>query len=630
MLPPRMIFQAYDHLDDAIIVCDAWGSVTYANPSAYGLYGDGIVGAPLQEAVGFVSPALDLKLVKQTAFRSICLHRGVDSRERQVNWSLKWIDDEPGHYLSISAPTTGGLGGSDDLRLRAFVDAMPNVALFVDRDHKIILANQALANELNATVEELEGELATKRFPKPLADVRAAHFEQAKSERRTIRFEDERGGKHYISTVSPAFDTEGKVSGAAIFSVDVTELKLSHGRRLELEERLSQTERLESIGRLAGGIAHDFNNLLMGILGFAELSLTELAPEHPVYSNLMNIREAGEHAADLTRRLLTFSRRQVVEPQVLDLNVVVHDTQALLGRVIGEDVELRFLPMDHEAMVRVDPTQVNQILMNLATNARDAMQEGGRLTIELSEVVVDEEFCRLHPGLTTGRHVQLAVSDSGVGMTEEAIEKAFEPFFTTKPRDRGTGLGLSTVHGIVNQSGGVVAIYSELNVGTTFKIYLPITDDAPAVLPSRAPPALPQAPSGITVLLVEDEPLVREVAHSILARAGFHVIEAADGRSALELMNLHENVSVLLTDVIMPDMNGKELFDRLRLQKPDLECVFMSGYTDHVIVPHGVLKPGVAFLEKPFSARTLITKIQDVLSAAGSGEPASSPPHSSS
>jgi PAS domain S-box-containing protein len=495
------------------------------------------------------------------------------------------------------------------------VDALPDAALFVDSELRTVIANEALARILGASVAELEGESALARLPPDVAELRRTQLAAAARQRQPLRFEYQREDRHFMLSINPVFRRDDTFDGAAVCSVDVTELKREHARRLELEDRLSQAQRLESIGRLAGGVAHDFNNLLTSIFGFVELSLDDLERDHPVRENLESVREAGELAADLTRRLLAFSRRQIIEPRVLDLNELVERTRVLLARVIGEDIELSFRPSEPQAMVHIDPTQLNQVLMNLATNARDAMPRGGKLTLETGSVMVEEEFSRLHPGLEKGPYVQLSVSDSGVGMSPPDVEKVFEPFFTTKSRDRSAGLGLATVHGIVRQNGGAISVYSEPGVGTTFKIYLPRAD-ATAQLPSVRPPEpIPRVEAGSSVLLVEDEGLVRQVARRVLERAGYTVLEANDGESAIALHLRVGRVALLLTDVIMPDMNGKQLLGRLRQAQPDIECVFMSGYTDDVIVHHGVLDPGVNFLEKPFSAQALIGKLEQVLAS---------------
>jgi PAS domain S-box-containing protein len=618
-----MRLAAFEFLTDAVVAVDATGVVLYTNPGArrlYALDGDA-VGRPFAEMTtiaGAVHNADDLAFAKETEFRAACTHTNRHGEAQPVEWSLRWVSesDEP-FYLSLAVRRTvalrGASGVNDRERLRAFMDALPDAALFVAPDLSIVVANQALANTFGTTPEALVGEDALARFPKELADARRQRFAQAVAERRPVRFEDERGGRHFISTISPMFDREQRYAGAAIVAFDVTELKEQHQRRLELEERFSHAQRLESIGRLAGGVAHDFNNLLTGMFGFVELTLMELDADDPVRENLEGIREAGEHAAELTRQLLAFSRRQLMSPRVLDVNAQVERARGLLCRVIGEDIKLECHTCSASALVHMDPTQFNQVLMNLATNARDAMPNGGTLVLETATTQVEEEFSRLHPGLETGPHVQLSVSDSGVGIAGKDTEKVFEPFYTTKSREHGTGLGLSTVHGIMSQNRGIITVYSVLGVGTTFKLYIPCADEDTVVRSSQSAAPVPKAAPGSTILLVEDEKLVRQVARRILERAGYTVLEATDGASALELHAAVPGITLVLTDVIMPDMNGKELASQLLVRQPELKCVFMSGYADDVIVHRGVLDPGVDFVEKPFTAQSLLARLDEVL-----------------
>ena len=380
-----------------------------------------------------------------------------------------------------------------------------------------------------------------------------------------------------------------------------------------LQEQLLQSQKMEAIGRLAGGVAHDFNNLLTGIIGYAEMAMSSLQEDEPLYEDLGEIYSAAHRAAGLTSQLLAFSRRQVVELQELNLNAVVRDSQRMLGRIIGEDVELVFQPGQGLGSVRTDPAQVDQILVNLATNSRDAMPDGGRLVIGTSNVEVDEEYGRLHPDAQAGGYVMLSVHDNGAGMDFETRRRAFEPFFSTKDKDKGTGLGLSTVYGIVRQHNGFIDVYSEPGLGTTIKIYFPRVADTAETANCRVPRRA--APGGDElVLLVEDETMVRDLAHRILARRGYQVIDASGGQEALLLAEQEsESIDVLVTDVVMPKMNGRELFERLRRQRPGLRVVFMSGYTDDVIAQHGVLEPGTSFVQKPFSADSLLRKVREAL-----------------
>ncbi len=384
--------------------------------------------------------------------------------------------------------------------------------------------------------------------------------------------------------------------------------------RRQIEEQLRQSQKMESVGRLAGGVAHDFNNLLTVINGYSELALAGLPENAPLRAPLEGIRKAGERACSLTRQLLAFSRRQLLQPQVLDLNALVKDTERMLHRMIGEDIHLNTILAADLSPVRADPGQITQVLLNLAVNARDAMPDGGQLTLETSCVTLDEEYAAAHPDSHPGRFVQLAVSDTGMGMDPEVQEHLFEPFFTTKPQGVGTGLGLSTVYGIVTQSGGWIHVDSEKSVGTTFKIYLPPATAAFAA-PAAAPPL---AASGEqlqgTVLVVEDQESVRRLTSQMLTLLGHQVLEAGDGNQALALADSHPGpIDLLLTDVVMPGMTGRQLADAFARRRPETQILFMSGYTDNAVAHHGMLDPKVTLLEKPFRLETLAEKVQQAL-----------------
>ncbi len=386
---------------------------------------------------------------------------------------------------------------------------------------------------------------------------------------------------------------------------DVTE-------RRKLEERLVQSQRLESMGRLAGGIAHDFNNLLGVILGYSSLVLSRLPEDHPVTGKVAQIQRAGERAAGLTRQLLAFSSRQVLVPTVVDLAVLLHDTEKMLGRLIGEDIELATSVAPGLGRVKADPSQIEQVLMNLVVNARDAMPEGGRLGIDLRDVTVESPLPLERGVLPPGAYVVLAVRDSGVGISDDVRDHLFEPFFTTKERGKGTGLGLATVHGIVEQSGGRISVETTLGAGTTFRVYLPRVDDA-ASDAGRAPAAA--TPRGSeTLLLVEDEDPLREMTREILTEGGYVVLEAENGSRALEVAAAHAGpIHLLLTDVVMPGLSGPKTAERLTALRPGTRVLFASGYTAGELGPHGVLDPSVEFLQKPYTPDDLLARIRDVL-----------------
>jgi two-component system, cell cycle sensor histidine kinase and response regulator CckA len=420
------------------------------------------------------------------------------------------------------------------------------------------------------------------------------------------RFRKKDGGEGVGLLSAEVIEIDGKEC-AITATVDITD-------RLHLESQLRQAQKLESVGRLAGGVAHDFNNLLTIINGYSSLLLKELRPGDPPYAYAQEISKAGNHAAGLTRQLLAFSRKQILEPRLLDVNTVVNEAGRMLQRLIGEDIELttRLDPLLGQVMV--DPDQINQVIMNLAVNARDAMPDGGKLEIATENVEVDESFLAAHPDALPGKYVLITVTDSGFGMDVKTLQSAFEPFFTTKERGKGTGLGLSTVYGIVRQSGGWIDVQSAVGTGSSFKIYIPRTEACPM-------PAAPPAPKdavycGETVLVVEDQEAVRELTRTVLEAYGYCVLEATNGVEALAVVENHpDEIHLLLTDVILPGMNGMDLSRRLRALRPKLKVLFTSGYPAEVIARRGVIERDVAYLAKPVGPDALVAKVRDVLAA---------------
>ncbi len=398
---------------------------------------------------------------------------------------------------------------------------------------------------------------------------------------------------------------------------DITERKQAEAERAALEAQLRQAQKMESIGRLAGGVAHDFNNLLSAILGYAELLQEELGPGDPRQADLAAIRHAGERARDLTRQLLVFSRKQVLSLRPVDLRAVVSGFDKLLRRTLREDIQLVIALPPALGTVSADAGQIEQVLMNLAVNAQDAMPSGGTLTLELADVGLDAAYAAMHAGVTPGRYIQLTVSDTGIGMDASTLSHLFEPFFTTKEHGKGTGLGLSTVYGIVEQHGGHIRVYSEPDRGTTFKIYLPQVEvpRTGSVISAQGEPPLPRGTG--TVLVVEDDPSVREMACQVLERQGYRVLAAESSSQALQLMTEPGQgaMDLLLTDVVLPGMNGRALYDRLTFTWPHLRVVYMSGYPENVIAHHGVFEKGAHYLQKPFAVKALLQKVRDVLAA---------------
>jgi len=382
------------------------------------------------------------------------------------------------------------------------------------------------------------------------------------------------------------------------------------------QSQLEHSQKLEAIGQLAGGVAHDFNNMLTAIIGYTDLSLRRVGLENPIRRNLEETKKAAERAASLVRQLLAFSRKQILEPKVLDLNEVVKDMHKMLTRLIGENIQLATRLETELGSVKADPCQVEQIIVNLVVNARDAMPRGGRVTVETANVTLDEQNALKHVLVKPGEYVMLAVSDTGSGMDQETQARIFEPFFTTKEVAKGTGLGLSTVYGIVKQSGGNIWVYSEQGFGTVFKVYLPRLDDAAAsTLANQSQET--NVPRGTeTILLVEDEEVVRGLTRKILMQAGYNVLDAKGGDEAIRLCRAHAGpIDLLLTDVVMPEVSGKEVADRLLELRPSIRVLYMSGYTDEAIVQHGVLDANVKFIQKPFTWVGLTRKVREVLNS---------------
>ena len=499
----------------------------------------------------------------------------------------------------------------DRARLAAIVEQASEAVIMTDVDGNITYVNPAFERISGYSRREVEGQ--NPRFLKggrrdakfytelwrtiTSGGVWSGHFINKRKD--GTLFEEE-------GSIFPVRDHAGQIVSYVAIKRDVTQ-------EVRLKEQLLQAQKMESVGRLAGGIAHDFNNLLTVILGYAELAAGRLKPEDPSRLELSEIDKAAQRAADLTRQLLAFSRKQVLELRVIDLNRVVSHTHKMLRRLIGEDIDLVMSLKERLGSVKADTGQIEQVLLNLVVNSRDAMPKGGKLTIETSEVELDESYSTFHFDVPPGRYVVLAVSDTGTGMDAETLSHVFEPFFTTKEAGKGTGLGLSTVYGVVKQSGGHVTVYSEPGVGTTFKIYLPRVEDAPEM--NRGSSAHAALAGGTeTVLVVEDDEAIRRLTCRALEAQGYTVLSAAGAREAIRLCEEHAGeIHLMLTDVVMPGMSGRELARSAAALRPLVKVLFMSGYTDNVIVHHGVLDAGTAFLQKPFTPRSLAQKVREVL-----------------
>jgi len=512
---------------------------------------------------------------------------------------------------SREGPRSGDELAAQRAFLRQVIDLNPSFIFAKDREGRFTLVNQAVAENYGTTVEALVGKTDSdfNRSPEEVEHFRSDDLEVMDTRHEKVIPEevitDASGRKRYLHTIKrPIIGPDGEANQVLGVALDIT-------ARKRLEEQLAQAQKMEAVGRLAGGVAHDFNNLLTVILGSVELLLDGLEPGHPVQPNAEEIRKAAERAAMLTRQLLAFSRKQLLQPSVVDLNRVVLDGARMLRHLIGEDIELVTLPEAPSANVKADPTQITQVLLNLAINARDAMPHGGTLTIRTAQTSLDAAYAALHPGVAPGDYATILVSDTGHGIAPDVLPHIFEPFFTTKPPGLGTGLGLATSYGIVEQSGGHITLESEPGHGTTLYVHLPrVGSEGGGPSPRVAGPLGGRE----TILLVEDEPMVRVVASDNLRAKGYEVLEAANGHDALALAAAHEGpIHLLVTDVVMPQMGGVELAAQLTRARPGTRVLYTSGYTQDPVVLQRASGGEGTFLPKPYVGETLTRRVRELL-----------------
>ena len=524
----------------------------------------------------------------------------------------------PEKLVIVNRDITARKQASEALRLsevsfRSVIENAPYGIYRAQASGKLLLVNPALQKMLGyeSQAELLQLNLTTDVYVDPLEQQRVNDLFSKQREFTDVQVDWKRKDGTPIKVRCTGWFVKSAIDGAAYFEVfaeDVTEKWL-------LERQLRMAQKMEAVGRLSGGIAHDFNNLLGVIIGYSQVLKRTLPPGTPFLEHAEEIEKAGQRAASLTRQLLAFSRQQVLAPAVLNINSLISEMEKMLPRLIGEDIEIVIALDPAIGRVKADHGQLEQVVMNLAVNARDAMPDGGKVVITTSNVVLDDAWTRSHPGSKAGDFVMLSVADTGTGIDSETLAHIFEPFFTTKERGKGTGLGLATVYGVVKQSGGYVWVESALGKGTAFEIYLPRIEELVSV-PEPVAPIVEAFRGAETILLVEDADALRKLTHMLLEQHGYRVLVAANGAAALQLVEQKpERINLLLTDVIMPGLNGRALAGRLELLQPGLKILYMSGYTDDAIMDHGVLESGTHLLHKPFSEENLIRKVREVLDA---------------
>jgi PAS domain S-box-containing protein len=616
------------------------GRFTFANPAMARIYGYSSP-AELITSITDISRQIYANPAERDTFQRQMRKQGQlinhEYRHLRRDGSVFWVSlnvqaiyDQHGELLSYQGFSTDiterknaekALWESEALFRGTFEQSNIGKALTAP-DCTLIKVNQSFADMLGYTPEELQKlDFAALTYPADLAISREAAQTLLSGLESKYRFEKRyvhRNQKIVWADVSITLlrDEEGAALYFVTVIVDITAQKRAEEEKEKLQAQLSQAQKMESVGRLAGGVAHDFNNMLGVILGHTEMALEEADQETPVYASLQVIEQAAKRSAALTRQLLTFARKQAVAPKIIDINETVEGMLKMLHRLVGEDINLLWQPGKNLPPVKVDPMQIDQLLANLCVNARDAIAGIGKITIETSAATFDESSCATRFNCLPGEYILLAVSDDGCGMDKETLSHIFEPFFTTKEQGKGTGLGLASVFGMVKQNGGFINVYSEPDQGTTFTIYLP-SHEAKSVRVTKKSTVLPAERGQETILLVEDELAILEMTTMILTRLGYTVVAANTPGEAIRLAQEYQGqIDLLMTDVVMPEMNGRDLADNLLSRSPKLKCLFMSGYTANVIKDHGVLNQGAHFMQKPFSMKELSRKVREVLDAA--------------
>ncbi|MCB0164728.1 MAG: PAS domain S-box protein [Anaerolineae bacterium] len=617
-----------ENVSDAIIATDSNYIIQSWNKAAEATYGwpaAEVVGQPAAVILPTRYPdnnreAVRNQFLQQGRWQGELVQQRRDGAVINIMASTSILKDKAGRPLgtvSVNRDMTERKQIEDALRrseqvLQLFVENAPAAIAMFDRNMRYIAASRRYAIDYELDKQVLVGRSHYEIFPEipqRWRDIHQRCLAGAVEKAAEDPFPRSDGKLDWVRwEIHPWHESTGEIGGIILFSEVITERK-------NLEEQYYQAQKMEAIGHLAGGIAHDFNNILVPIIGYAELGMMNLPPDAPLYTDLDLIRQAAQRAADLTHQILAFSRKQILQMRLLDLNPLIADFQKMLERLIGEDIELETFLAPNLYPVKADKAQLEQVLLNLVINARDAMPGGGALTIETANVYLDETYLQKHADIqTSGHYAMLAVSDTGHGMDAETQTQVFDPFFTTKARGKGTGLGLATVFGIIRQHHGYIWVYSEPGQGTTFKIYLPQAEDTGPAPATVVISELHSLHGTETILVVEDEEMVRKLTVETLEAHGYHVLEAESIRHAHQLATDYQaTIQLLLTDVIMPGMNGRELYQNLRQLQPDLQVLYMSGYTDNVIVHHGILYEGINFLQKPFTIVKLLQRVRTVL-----------------
>ncbi len=617
-----------DSIDNAIHIIDRQFRIIYANKrfngwlKQFGLP-DVISGGLLNEAFPFLSDKVydEYRLVFETGETVITEEKTKIDRTEFITETKKFPVLEKGKILNVvtiikdltESKKTQKKLASEKNKLQSLIDSLEYGLTIQDRGYNILFQNEFMKKIFVNTWGKCYQVYESRDNVCDGCPVRLSFLDgmSHKTERQVIT----QSGETVILdiTSTPIRDAEGNVVSCFEMTQDITGRRRAEEDRERLRSQLSQAQKMESVGRLAGGVAHDFNNMLSVIIGYTDLTLNQLGAASPLYAKIQEIRKAAGRSADLTRQLLAFARKQTVSPRALNLNDTVESMFKMLRRLIGEDIDLAWLPSAKIWPTYIDPSQIDQILANLCVNARDAISGVGKITIATNTATIDESYLAGHPDAASGDYIVLSVSDTGSGMDKETLDNLFEPFFTTKERGKGTGLGLATVYGIVKQNNGFIDVYSEPGRGTTFKIYLPRLTDGIRQPPEESHDLRPSF-GNETILLVEDEPAILDIERLMLENLGYSVLVASTPNEAIRMAREYEGkIQLLVTDVIMPEMNGRELANNLVSLCPGIKLLFMSGYTGDLIAHHGVLDDGVNFIEKPFSVQRLAAKVREAL-----------------